>query len=456
MPTSLDRSRTRLAADLARDARPRLKAAHWAEGDGEAQLLVVNGSRLYRIPEGSAPPFRLAFEEADEAGLQQLLQDYGLQSAPYIDDTPLAPPPAHALSLAVAQKCNLGCTYCYAGQGEFGGRATNMDAAVAHRAVDWLIDQAEPGGRVNLAFMGGEPLANRAVLHSATRHALNRAQARGLRCGFSVTTNGTLLTPEDTDFFEAHGFAVTVSLDGAPEQHDRLRSFKGGKGSFEHIVERLAPLLLGQRKMQVSCRVTVTPFNLDLPRILDRFIDMGFHSVGFSPLLRASNGQAEMTHADLMDMLQAMVECGQAFEQAVVQGRRYPFLNMVNALRELQRGSHRPYPCGAGAGYFGVSAQGELSACHRFVGDEAGAMGSIEGGIATERQVTWLAERHVHQQSPCQDCWARYLCGGGCHHEVLARGRGACDYIRGWLHYVMGAHRRLSQTAPEWYAGPHD
>ena len=30
--------------------------------------------------------------------------------------------PVKAVSLAVAQKCNLGCTYCYAQQGTFGGR----------------------------------------------------------------------------------------------------------------------------------------------------------------------------------------------------------------------------------------------------------------------------------------------------------------------------------------------
>jgi hypothetical protein len=39
---------------------------------------------------------------------------------------------------------------------------------------------------------------------------------------------------------------------------------------------------------------------------------------------------------------------------------------------------------------------------------------------------------------------ARYLCGGGCHHEVIARGRPACDYIRGWLHYCLQAYVRLS------------
>lgn len=71
-------------------------------------------------------------------------------------------------------------------------------------------------------------------------------------------------------------------------------------------------------------------------------------------------------------------------------------------------------------------------------------MGSIDGGIDRTLQNRWLADRHVHTQSPCTSCWARYLCGGGCHHEVIARGRPACDYVRGWLHYCLGAYLRLS------------
>jgi uncharacterized protein len=130
--------------------------------------------------------------------------------------------------------------------------------------------------------------------------------------------------------------------------------------------------------------------------------------------------------------------------------QRYPFTNVINALREIHKGTHRPYPCGAGAGYLGVSADGELAACHRFVGDDAGAMGSVDA-IDRNKQNTWLAERHVHQQEPCNSCWARYLCGGGCHHEVLARGRTACDYVRGWLHYCIGAYGRLSSAKPGWF-----
>ena len=47
------------------------------------------------------------------------------------------------------------------------------------------------------------------------------AESRGIALSFSITTNGTLLTQADAEFFEAHGFAVTVSLDGPRELHDQ-------------------------------------------------------------------------------------------------------------------------------------------------------------------------------------------------------------------------------------------
>jgi uncharacterized protein len=380
-----------------------------------------------------------------------VLSDLGVGTSKFHNDTPIQSPPLHALSLAIAQKCNLGCTYCYASQGGFGGPAKNMPLETARRAVELLVGQAAPRTRVNLAFLGGEPLANRAVLRSATESAAQLAAARGVVATFSITTNGTLLTAEDAAFFEQYGFAVTVSLDGVGERHDRMRPFKHGGGSFETIMSRVQPLLSIQRRMQVSVRATVTPGNLQLRESLDYFLGMGFHGVGFSPLLRSPAGKGEMELRDLGELLDAMVECGMEFERRTARGERYAFTNMVNAMHELHRGTHRPYPCGAGAGYLGVSAEGDLAACHRFVGDPEGAMGNLTDGIDRQTQNRWLAERHVHNQLPCTQCWARYLCSGGCHHEVIARGRPACDYIRGWLHYCLQAYARLQTFRPDYF-----
>jgi uncharacterized protein len=406
-------------------------------------LLVADGSRLFEADASLLAAYNAATEGGTEA-VEELLRQAGLVGRPFIDDSPLSSPPLRALSLAIAQKCNLGCTYCYAQQGEFGGVAKNMELADALRAVELLVGTVEPGARLNLAFLGGEPLVNRKVLRAATLRALELAGGRGAKIGFSITTNGTLLSEDDGRFFEEHGFAVTISVDGPRETHDALRPFKSGRGSFDAIMKRVEPLLKMQQRMQVTARVTVTPRNLSLRRTLDTFIAAGFHSVGFSPMLSAPTGEGEMQSEDLELMLGEMINCGREFERASRSGRRYPFANMVNAMREIHRGTHRPYPCGAGAGYLGVSAEGELAACHRFVGDQEGAMGSLDDGIDRSRQADWLNARHVHRQEPCQSCWARYLCGGGCHHEVIRRGRPACDYIRGWLHYCLEAYLRLS------------
>jgi uncharacterized protein len=425
---------------MARSA-PRSAELHLFETALGNHVFVADRSRLF----DADPVLFSLLDTAETAGaVSALLRDAGVDEPPAIDDSAPLEPPLHALSLAVAQKCNLGCTYCYAQQGEFGGAAKNMSREIALEAIALLVDGAEPGARLNLAFLGGEPLANRPVLQEATRWAAERAAQRGVNITFSVTTNGTLLRPADGEFFEEYGFAVTLSLDGPRETHNALRPFKGGQGSYDRIMANARPLLARQRKMQVTARVTVTPANLMLRETLDQFLAEGFHSVGFSPLLSAPTGQGEMQRDDLEVMLGGMMDCGREYERRVQAGERYPFANMVNAMKEIAKGTHRPYPCGAGAGYLGVSAEGDLAACHRFVGDEAGSMGSLAAGIDRPRQAEWLQARHVHRQEPCRNCWARYLCGGGCHHEVIHRGRPACDYIRGWLQYCLEAYLRLS------------
>jgi uncharacterized protein len=432
---------------------PHLPQAHLFTTDAGTHLFLPDGSRIYGLSPDTADLLLPAVAAGDGARMDALLAEFGLLTAPYVEDRPIQSPPLRALSLAIAQKCNLGCTYCYADGGDFGGGGTNnMTQETALAAVDLLLRDLTAGDRAQLIFLGGEPLINRPVLRTVTEVAAQRAQASKVALQFSITTNGTLLTPDDAEFFARHGFAVTVSIDGVGPTHDRLRPHKSGAGSYERIIERVQPLLAQQGRMQVSARATVTPANLDLLGTLDTLIELGFHSVGFSPLLRSPTGQGEMGAADLDAMLAAMIACGQEYERQVVAGNRYPFLNMMTALQELHRGTHRPYPCGAGAGYFGVSADGDLFACHRFVGDADGAMGDIDAGVDASRQNRWLAERHVHRQEPCGGCWARYLCGGGCHHEVIRRGRPACDYIRGWLHYCLQAYVRLSAACPHLFS----
>src|SRR6195256_5272169 len=154
---------------------PRTPQLHLLESSLGGHLFVPDGSRLFDADADLFAAYGAAMDQGGTEAIDELLRQAGLVSRPFIDDTPLSAPPLRALSLAIAQKCNLGCTYCYAQQGEFGGPAKNMELNEALQAVDLLVANAEPGPRLNLAFLGGEPLVNRRVLRAATLRALELA-----------------------------------------------------------------------------------------------------------------------------------------------------------------------------------------------------------------------------------------------------------------------------------------
>jgi len=436
-------------SDLGFTSAARSPEAHLFDSGLGLALLDVQSMQIREIDPALAQNLDLCISARDSERLRVMMTAFGIGGEPRRSDPPPISVPVRTFSLAIAQKCNLGCSYCYAEQGTFGGAASSMSLSTAQAAVDRLLDGVERGQRINLVFLGGEPLVNRDALRATVRYAAAKAGEAGIIAGFSLTTNATLLTADDAEFFEQYPFSLTISIDGIGKAHDRLRPFKSGRGSFDRVAERVGPLLSRiNRKTRVSARVTVTPENLAVADTLMALTEMGFDDVQFSPMLSSPSGRGQMDGGTLDVMLNQMIECGRQFEASLANGELLPFSNMISTLRQIHRGGWDDYPCGAGGSYLGVSADGDLYACHRFVGDEERSMGNVSSGIDQAKQTAWLADRHVQHQPPCQTCWARRLCGGSCHYEAIHAGRQGCDYIRGWLHYCLGAYVRLLKQSP--------
>ena len=418
--------------------------------DTGAHLFLADGSRIYDLDAATKDALDAASAEEAEA----ILVDLGLtnRSTRFINDRAPPPPALHALSLTVAQACNMGCGYCYADEGRFGGSARMMSLATAKSAVDRLIAESAPGDDIVLGFMGGEPLLNRNVIHAATQYAEESATAAGRRIRFSLTTNGTMITPEDAALFAAHRFSVAVSIDGDRATNDRQRPMHHGGGSYDRIIVGLETLRRHGRPRHLSARVTVTPRSGELAPTLDHLIGLGFDSVGFAAVLTSPDPSLAFDREDFERFLNEMIACGRTALARLLAGQHYPFSNFEVALHEIHRGTHRPYPCGAGAGYLSANAEGKLYACHRLVDTPAFAMGSVEAGTDRAQRAAHLERSHVDRMTPCDGCWARYLCGGGCYHEVAKRGRIGCDYIRGWLAFCLRSYAELSQARPDYFA----
>ena len=255
------------------------------------------------------------------------------------------------------------------------------------------------------------------------------------------------MTAEDGEFFERYGFAVTVSLDGIGEIHNRLRPTKGGRGSYDRVISQCAAAVsaaaphagLGAgdgNAGESGAAQNARPFHRTrFP--LGRF---------FSDAERTDR-RGEMQAPELQVLLDNMIACGREFERRVVAGESYPFANITTALQRFTAARIGPIRAGQAPA---TSAFRRRAACSRATvlsrtrqpPWEIWNRESIGG-----RQRNWLAERMVDRQEPCRNCWARYLCGGGCHYEVIHRGRPACDYIRGWLDYALGAYIRTLSAA---------
>lgn len=411
-------------------------------------LFVADGSRIYDLEEGT---------HLDPGELEALLPRLAAAGAARIDGTPLEPPPLQTLSLNVAQACNMSCGYCYANRGAFQGAARRMSVEVARAAVDRLLVEAPPGREVVVGFMGGEPFLNRRVIHDVVPYAERAAERWGRAVRFSLTTNATLLEPADAELLVAHRFHVSVSLDGPPEINDRQRSLLrsgAANSSYQRVLRALELLAAHGRPRHLSARATVTPGVGDLPRILEHLIGLGFDAVGFAPVLSSPDPKLAFESGQFRDLLDGMVACGEAAKARIVARQSWPFSNFETALQQLERGTHRPYPCGAGAAYLSVGADGDLYACHRLIDDPQFKFGDVRTGSDVTRRRLHLAESHVDRQEPCRDCWARYLCGGGCYHEVSRRGRVACDYVRGWLAYCIASYAELKEWAPLYFVDP--
>ena len=433
---------------------PLSKDFHLFESRFGPHILTVDRSKIFDLDRTSARNIRQLLEQEDDlepwVGDHLRAQFAGLANGPAISSEPIAAPPLRSLSLNVAQSCNLACKYCYADGGAFGGRTQMMPFGVAEQAIERLLMEAEPGVDLVIGFMGGEPLLNRGLIHHIANYASRRGRETQHPIRFSLTTNATLVTPSDASLFARHRFNISVSIDGPPGLNNLQRPTHSGRGSYDATLKGLKHLL-SNRPAHLSARSTVTPLSGRLLSILEHSLELGVDDAGFAPVLVSPDREMAFKRKDFEVFLNHMIECGEACKQHLLKGSRFPFTNFETALNEIHRGSHRPYPCGAGAAYLSVNARGKLYACHRLVDAEDWAMGSVQKGSDLEARQALLNRTHVDGIEPCCSCWARYLCGGGCYHEVSQRGRIGCDYIRGWLDFCLTAYAELSTQVPQYF-----
>ena len=361
------------------------------------------------------------------------------------------------LVLHVTDACNLGCRYCYYGNGGHGAAAKErMSPETAARAVDFLMAHSGKLKEVIIVFFGGEPLLNLDLIRFIVDDARKKALEKGLRVDFAVTTNGTLFTDKAITFLKENNIGVTISMDGFETAHDRFRRFPNGAPSYGAILPGLTKFLAERGEKPVVARVTVAGGANHVPEILDHLLALGFSEAGFAPVTTGDLSY-QLSPGEMAKLLAHFKTLSDIFISHAKKDEFYGFTNLIDNLVVLHEGERKDYPCGAGMGLFSVDPKGGLYLCQRLTGEASSRMGDIFSGFDRTALSRFRKKAFISEKKACSACWVRKICAGGCYHEALVREGGLlepnlhyCQWIKDWVEMGLAVYGELAVECPDY------
>lgn len=319
-----------------------------------------------------------------------------------------------ALCLHIAHDCNLACQYCFAEEGEYHGRRALMSFEVGKKALAFLI--ANSGNRRNLEvdFFGGEPLMNWEVVKQLVEYGRSKEKEYNKNFRFTMTTNGVLLNDEIMDYCNREMSNVVLSLDGRKEVNDKMRPFRGGKGSFDLIVPKFQKFAEMRGDRDYYVRGTFTRHNLDFSKDVTEFADLGFRSMSIEPVVAKPEEEYAIREEDLPQIMEEYDHLAEEYIKRKKEGRGFNFFHFNIDLNQGPCVAKRLSGCGSGTEYLAVTPWGDLYPCHQFVGQEEFLLGNVDTGVTNERIRDEFKLCNVYAKDKCRDCFARFYCSGGC------------------------------------------
>lgn len=348
-----------------------------------------------------------------------------------------------ALCLHIAHDCNLACKYCFAGKGEYYGEKALMSFEVGKAALDFLIKNSGTRKNLEVDFFGGEPLLNFEVVKKLVAYGREQEKKYGKNFRFTLTTNGILLDDEVMEFANREMSNVVLSLDGRKEVHDRLRTTRNGKGSYDIILPKFKKMadLRGQKNYYI--RGTYTHYNTDFSKDILHMADLGFKEISIEPVVASPSEPYALTEEDVPKLCEQYEILAAEMLKRQKNGNGFTFFHYMIDLEKGPCIIKRLSGCGVGTEYLAVTPTGDLYPCHQFVGNEKFLIGNVFDGITNTELRDNFKLCNVYAKKDCANCFAHLYCGGGC----AANSYHASGDINGTYKIGCDLHRKRIECA---------
>jgi len=184
------------------------------------------------------------------------------------------------LKLFMATSCNLGCPYCYqSAPAKPGNVIKKEEIDRLLRWFDWECAHNSISG-LEIEFYGGEPLLARLQFPRFIKGINEVSKKYGIRTGYSIITNATLLDDALIDLFIENKVFMQITLDGDQVTHDERRAWKTtGRGSFDQIFANIERICDRGGASLLRIRMNVDQQNIhEVAGVANRAHKLGVHS----------------------------------------------------------------------------------------------------------------------------------------------------------------------------------
>jgi len=325
-------------------------------------------------------------------------------------------------------RCNQQCKYCHAAAKEEtnDARVYDMTIETAQKAANMIM--CSPSPVIKVEFQGGDSTLNMPAVREIVKTVEELNSERGKDVGFVICTNLIHVTSDDFDYFRAHKFDVSVSLDGPKDLHDCNRVDCGGKGTYDRVVANIKRAREYVGDEHIGALMTATKASLGrFPEIVDEYVRLGFRTVVFRPL--NPYGRGIENWADLSYPMSAYIASWQEGLKHIIDLNRKGIRVIEGYTRLLLSRMLTSYSTGyvdlqspAGAGISGAiyDYDGKVYACDEGrmlseMGDERLCLGTVDdnyepvfGGKVLKEIIS---ESIVESTPACCDCAYRIWCG---------------------------------------------
>ena len=314
----------------------------------------------------------------------------------------------------ITNRCNFNCSYCY--ERLEGIEDKDMPWETMQRLIDMMVAQYDPTKHANpyadmdINFFGGEPFFNWPVMKRAFEYVEEIRIKKGIRFSLTILTNGSVWNKEIHEYLSkqkvkmGNRLKLQVSIDGCEESHNANRPLADGGDSFQIVAGNIKKYRNIIQDIQI--RETLVPSRVN--KFYDDYVALSELAdiVQMTPIIEGDWLSVLPQAKEQLEKIYALY-----FEQ--LKSSPDKFLSLLNGtiIKTNSPGAcgigHDFKGCHAGQQLIGVTVEGDIYPCHRFIAYRKSfdyKMGDVWQGINQNLEEVKAARKMHYSNAKCQSC----------------------------------------------------